>query len=267
MTSHEDLMFQFDSGSAAEEDPLQRMPDLESQQGDNYTTPRGFDDDELLSINTNGDDETLFSRSTATTLLGQTPDVSAAAVRNNSTQWSRDYTSASNTGSSTVASSRRPTIDRSIVTGHITTTLDDNERRAASISSASDHHHKASSHRFSLPNLFHSIRRINPSTNHPSVSVVSEGQDPRRHSLNQAMVFSNYNNYLNDCIFDDSVKTVDQERKLRLEQLADKFWLRDGSIDEDMFDESSDEEHEEQEEISHHNHRRSSLTRKSKSVL
>lgn len=81
------------------------------------------------------------------------------------------------------------------------------------------------------------------------------------------MVFSNYNNYLNDCIFDDSVKTVDQERKLRLEQLADKFWLRDGSIDEDMFDESSDEEHEEQEEISHHNHRRSSLTRKSKSVL
>ena len=40
MASHEDLMFQFDSGSAAEEDPLQRMPDLESQQGDNYTTPR-----------------------------------------------------------------------------------------------------------------------------------------------------------------------------------------------------------------------------------
>ena len=56
------------------------------------------------------------------------------------------------------------------------------------------------------------------------------------------MVFSNYNNYLNDSIFNDSVKSLDEQRKLRLEQLADKFWLRDGSIDEDLFEESSDEE-------------------------
>lgn len=55
-------------------------------------------------------------------------------------------------------------------------------------------------------------------------------------------MFSNYNNYLNDSIFNDSVKSLDEQRKLRLEQLADKFWLRDGSIDEDLFEESSDEE-------------------------
>lgn len=55
-------------------------------------------------------------------------------------------------------------------------------------------------------------------------------------------MFSNYNNYLNDSIFNDSVKSLDEQRKLRLEQLADKFWLRDGSMDEDLFEESSDEE-------------------------
>ncbi|CDO93762.1 unnamed protein product [Kluyveromyces dobzhanskii CBS 2104] len=246
MTSHEELMFQFDSGSAADEERLQSMQDLESQRGDSFSTPRGFDD-ELLSLNTNVDEETLFSRSTATTLLGQTPDVT------DTNAWSRGYipreagssisasasvsASSSASGSASASARHHPQVDRSIVTSHVTTTLDDTNDRAPPASNRA-------SHKFSLPNLFHSIRRINPATHHPTVDALRTDQDYRRHSLNQAMVFSNYNNYLNDCIFDDSVKSVDQERKLRLEQLADKFWLRDGSIDEEMFEESSDEEQE-----------------------
>ena len=113
----------------------------------------------------------------------------------------------------------RPT-NPGIVAAHVTTTLDSDSERGSG----------ARAHRFSLPDLFATSRRA---------------ADPRKHSLNQSMVFSSYNNYLNDCIFSDPRLPAHAgalPRRARLEHLADKFWLRDGAIDEDMFEESSDEE-------------------------
>lgn len=248
MTTHEDMMFQFDTGFIADSEHSDRMTDLEIQQNRAFVVPRTFEDD-MLSLNTNGDEETLFSTSNTSTLLGQTPNVRGQSLRG-----SRDQS---------VSSAAHLNIGRSIVTSHVTTTLDDDEqprfqhrparnstfvRRSSAAAGSStgsgsgsvNSRAPKSAHRLSLPNLFQSIRRVNPASHHPPISAVAN--DHRRHSLNQAMVFSNYNNYLNDSIFNDSVKSLDEQRKLRLEQLADKFWLRDGSIDEDLFEESSDEE-------------------------
>lgn len=89
-----------------------------------------------------------------------------------------------------------------------------------------------------------SCRRLNPIRHHSKISV-------RHHSLDQNIVFSQYNNYLNERIFHpqrneqqdpDAKDQFDLERKQKMEELVDKFWLRDGGIDEEMFEDSSDEE-------------------------
>ncbi|QLQ82622.1 hypothetical protein HG537_0H03850 [Torulaspora globosa] len=58
--------------------------------------------------------------------------------------------------------------------------------------------------------------------------------------LRDARIYSHFNNYLNDRW--TSQRSVSQQRWLKLEQLVDKFWLKDGEIDESLFEDSSDEE-------------------------
>lgn len=82
-----------------------------------------------------------------------------------------------------------------------------------------------------------------------------------RDVLQDARIYSQYNNYLNERWATPSgpspvaspqalPEAKDQrspeargiDRRLRLEELVDKFWLKDGEIDESIFEDSSDEE-------------------------
>lgn len=90
-----------------------------------------------------------------------------------------------------------------------------------------------------------------------------------RSVLGEAKAFSQYNNYLNDKLAAPAISNAPlqpyqkqpqqqqqqqqqqrsnatrddlQMRKRKLEELVDKFWLKDGEIDESIFDDSSDEE-------------------------
>lgn len=69
-----------------------------------------------------------------------------------------------------------------------------------------------------------------------------------RAALEDARIFSQYNNYLNAkwaCAENTQQRAHEQllqDRRLKLEELVDKFWLKDGEIDESIFEDSSDEE-------------------------
>lgn len=87
-----------------------------------------------------------------------------------------------------------------------------------------------------------------------------------RSVLGEAKAFSHYNNYLNDKLAASTILNAPlqpyqkqpqqqqqqqrsnaaqddlQMRKRKMEELVDKFWLKDGEIDESIFDDSSDEE-------------------------
>lgn len=99
-------------------------------------------------------------------------------------------------------------------------------------------------------------------------TLVKPALPSSRSVLGEAKAFSHYNNYLNDRLTAtpvasspsqplqspaalqqqrspasrDASRADLQLRKQKLEELVDKFWLKDGEIDESIFDDSSDEE-------------------------
>lgn len=88
--------------------------------------------------------------------------------------------------------------------------------------------------------LSSNFRRLNPTKFHPTTNT--------RSLLSDTKIFSQYNNYLNQK-FSDNAEEEESEhdrlllsRKLKLEEMVDRFWLKDGEIDESIFDDSSDEE-------------------------
>lgn len=67
--------------------------------------------------------------------------------------------------------------------------------------------------------------------------------------LRDARIYSQFNNYLNERWMGHQPEPRGQreqrlllDRRLKLEELVDKFWLKDGEIDESLFEDSSDEE-------------------------
>ncbi|SCW04028.1 LAFE_0H04324g1_1 [Lachancea fermentati] len=74
---------------------------------------------------------------------------------------------------------------------------------------------------------------------------------PRRAShqpVSQSRLFSKYNNYLGDALSPAERRTErgpapSPEQLRELERMVEQIWLRDGSLTEDMFEDSSDEEH------------------------
>lgn len=230
MSSYEDLLFQFDTSSTNNVDPIQQMNvDLENQLTHDSRIPRNFDEEALYFDHSEDDEATVYSRSAATTLLGQTPLSTAPSERN------RDYRTA--VGPSDAFSATATSMN---VRNASFEKISSRRKSDVEAIEKATRQKKTTRERFSLPNIFQNIRRVNTTKYHPKISLAS---DPSRCSLNEAMVFSNYNNYLNDCIFHEkSDRTMEESRRQRLEQLADIFWLRDGTIEEDIFDESSDEE-------------------------
>ncbi|QLG74168.1 hypothetical protein HG535_0G00520 [Zygotorulaspora mrakii] len=87
-----------------------------------------------------------------------------------------------------------------------------------------------------LSHMAANFRRLKPQQYHSKVSV----------ALDSTKALSQYNNYLNDKFSHKRKLSQDSElirlRQRKLEELVDKFWLKDGEIDESMFDSSSDEE-------------------------
>ncbi|AET40769.1 Spl2p Ecym_6395 [Eremothecium cymbalariae DBVPG len=99
-------------------------------------------------------------------------------------------------------------------------------------------------------NMLSHVRRLSPQEFHPTICLKEE-------SLDQNTVFKEYNSYLNQIGLHNS-RSNDRpflsqrapcdgdgsknQRLERLEELVDKFWIGDGRIDEDMFEDSSDEE-------------------------
>lgn len=87
-----------------------------------------------------------------------------------------------------------------------------------------------------LSHLTSSFRRLNPQQYHSAVDS----------TIDDTKILSQYNNYLNDKFSHKRKLSQDSEliklRQKKLEELVDKFWLKDGEIDESMFDSSSDEE-------------------------
>lgn len=84
------------------------------------------------------------------------------------------------------------------------------------------------------------FRRLNPTKFHATTNT--------RSLLNDTKIFSQYNNYLNQKFTENPQEGESEHdrlllsRKLKLEEMVDKFWLKDGEIDESIFDDSSDEE-------------------------